>query len=251
MREGTGAMRRGWGGLLGFLFGLGLAAQAHAEPGFERAFRYELRAMGTYAGEAIFTIGKPEKVGARMLTPIQIDGFTAGVTKNFLDANTKSTTWVDKTWVPLRARTDQTIDKVNRVIKTSFETKKIEATDERSGKVFNKMKFNVPDRGFDLVSIFPWLMHQDLSPNARYSLPVFDGRRLYQVEVTVGIAREVQVPIGIRRGIPLKIKVTRGSYEREVELWLGADKERAPLKLVFKYGILGTVEASLVSERKG
>jgi hypothetical protein len=255
MRE-NGRLRVGGVGLgfwraLAALVLLGVGGSAMANPGFDRAYRYELRAMGTYAGEAVFSIGKPEEVGSRTLVPIQIDGFTAGITKNFVDAKTQSTTWVDKTWVPMRARSDQTIDRVKRVIKTSFERKKIAATDERDGKLFKKYDFNVADRGFDLVSIFAWLMHQDLSPSARYTVPVFDGRRIYQLDITVGIARELQVPIGIRRAIPLKIKVSRGDYKRDVELWIGADKERTPLKLVFKYGVIGTVEASLVSERKG
>lgn len=229
-----------------------IASSAHAEPAAEeRAYRYELRALGAYAGEAVFQIGKPETVGKRELTPIRIDGFTAGLTASFLDAKTSSTTWVDTSWLPVRSRTDQTINKISRILKVSFEPQKVTGTDERGGKLFNRIDLKPDKTNLDLVSIFPWLMNADLSPRARHSVLVFDGRRLYNVEVHVGMASEVHVPIGMRRAIPLKIKVSRGDYKREMELWISADKERAPLKFVFKYGMVGTVEAQLVGEKKG
>jgi len=224
---------------------------AKADKEVERAYRYELRALGAYAGEAIFQVGVEEDVGKRTLRPIRIDAHTSGLAANFLDAKTMSTTWVDKTWMPVRARWDQVLDKVKRVVKASFESKKVKGTDDRDGKLFAKIDLDTSARGLDLVSVFSWLMHADLSPGAKYDIPVFDGRRIYDLAVTVGIAKELQVPVGFRQAIPLTIKVTRGEYKREVELWLSAEKDRTPLKLVFKYGMLGTVEASLVGEKKG
>lgn len=233
---------------------LALPSAAQAEPTSEPAevaYRYELRALGAYAGEATFAIGVPEKVGKRDLRPVRIDGFTAGLTASFIDAKTSSTTWVDDAWLPVRSRSDQLLDRVKRVLKVSFDGKKVKGTDERDGKLFNKFDLE-PDRiGLDLVSIFPWLMNADLSPGARHAVTVFDGRRLYSVDVTVGTASEVHVPIGMRRAVPLRIKVSRGEYKRDMELWLAADKERAPLKFVFKYGLVGTVEAQLVGQKKG
>jgi hypothetical protein len=229
---------------------------AHAEPASkstaeERAYRYELRALGAYAGEAVFEIGKAEAVGKRELIPLRIDAFTAGLTASLLDARTASTTWVDTSWLPIRSRSDQVINKEKRTLKVSFEAKKLHGTDERDGKLFNKIDLVTDKHGLDLVSIFGWLMNADLSPAARHSVAVFDGRRLYNVDVSVGAATEVHVPIGMRRAIPLKIKVSRGTYKREMELWMSADKDRAPLKFVFKYGVVGTVEAWLVGEKKG
>lgn len=229
-----------------------MGLSARAEPAAsERAYRYELRALGAYAGEAVFAFGKAETVGKRELTPIRIDGFTAGLTASFLDAKTTSTTWVDTSWLPVRSRSDQVINKGKRTLKVSFEPTRVHGTDERDGKLFNKIDIKPDKTNLDLVSIFPWLMHADLSPRSKHSVLVFDGRRLYNVDVTVGIASEVHVPIGLRRAIPLKIKVHRGEYKRDMELWLSADKDRTPLKFVFKYGVVGTVEAQLVGEKKG
>lgn len=230
-----------------------LSSVAHAEPAapVERAFRYELRALGAYAGEAVFAIGKPETVGKRELVPVRIDGFTAGLTASFVDAKTSSTTWVDALWLPVRSRTDQVVNKEKRVLKVGFDPAKLHGTDERNGKLFNKFDMRLEKTTLDLISVFPWLMQADLSPRMKHSVHVFDGRRLYDVDISVGIASELHVPVGMRRAIPLKIKVTRGEYKRDMELWISADKERAPLKFVFKYGVVGTVEAQLVGEKKG
>lgn len=220
-----------------------------APPDGERAYRYELRALGTYAGEAIFTIGAEEEVGKRTLRPVRIDAHTSGLAANFLDAKTRSTAWVSQTWLPMRVRWDQTIDGVERVVKASFDRKGVKATDEKKGKV-DKYDLKTPSHGHDLVSIFAWLMQADLSPGSTYELPVFDGKRIYNVKVTAGVAKEIQVPVGFRQAIPLKIHISRGEYKRDMELWLSAEKDRVPLKLIFKYGLIGTVEASLVGERK-
>ena len=226
------------------------ASSALAEaPTGERAYRFELRALGTYAGEAIFSIGAEEKVGKRMLRPVRIDAHTAGLAANFLAGQTNSTAWVNQTWLPVRVRWDQTINKVQRVVKASFDNKSVKGSDEKNGKA-QKIDLQTAQHGLDLVSVFSWLMQADLSPGATYDLPVFDGSRIYNVSVTAGVAKEIQVPVGFRKAIPLKVVVTRGEYKREMELWFSAEKDRTPLRLVFKYGLIGTVEASLVGEKK-
>lgn len=240
-------MQRFAGVLIGML-ALAWPASAMAQDG-ESAFRYELRALGTYAGEATLSIGKTEQVGKRTLRPVRIDAFTAGLAANFLSGKTSSVAWVNQMWMPIRARWDQTIDGVKRVVKASFDSRSVKSTDEKNGRV-EKFDLATPDRGHDLVSIFTWLMHADLDPGRRYEIPVFDGRRIYTVTVEAGVAKEIQVPVGFRKGIPLKIHVQRGDYKRDMELWLSAEKDRTPLRMVFKYGLIGTIEASLVGERK-
>lgn len=234
------------------VLGLGVlsASSALAEvPDKERAYRFELRALGTYAGEAVFSIGTEEMVGKRKLRAVRIDAHTAGLAANFLAGQTQSVVYVNAAWLPIKVRWDQTINNVKRIVKATFETRKIKATDEKDGKP-EKIELATPQHALDLVSVFPWLMQAELSPGMKYEIPVFDGRRLYNVSVTAGIAKEIQVPVGFRNAIPLKIVVTRGEYKREMDLWLSAEKDRTPLRMVFKYGLIGTVEASLVGEKK-
>ena len=237
-------------GMLGIASVAWSTSATAAEPKGERAYRYELRALGTYAGEAIFAIGAEETVGRRTLRPVRIDAHTAGLAANFLSGQTRSTSWVNLAWLPVRVRWDQVIDGVKRIVKASFDATSVKGTDERNGKVAVRVNLKTAQHGLDLVSVFSWLMNADLSPGNRFEIPVFDGHWMYQVAVTTGIAKEIQLPVGFRNAIPLEIKVTRGAYKRDMELWISAEKDRAPLRLVFKYGLIGTVEASLVGEKK-
>jgi hypothetical protein len=222
---------------------------AMAEP--QRSLRYELKALGAGAGEAVLIVGSPEKVGKQMLRPIRIDARTEGLAANFLKADSVATTWVDERWLPIRSRWDQVIDGLRRVIKGSFSAKGVAGSEERNGKPFEKHDHQLGKHPLDLVSIFTWIMHQKLEPGLRFSMPVFDGRRIYQVDIQVGVIGEILLPIGHRRAIPLAVTISRGSYRRQAELWVSAEKEAVPLKVVFKYGLIGTVEAMLASERRG
>jgi len=242
--------------LLGVSLSLGLverAAQADdgGKASEQRALRYELRAMGANAGEAVLLVGAPETIGKTVLRPVRIDARTDGVAANFLRADSIATTWVDSRWLPIRSRWDQTIDGIRRVIKGSYSKKGVAGSEDRDGKPFQKHDHQVGQHPLDLVSIWTWLMHQTLEPGMTFTIPVFDGRRIYTVDLRVGIVTELLLPIGQRKGIPIKATITRGNYKRDAELWLSSGRERSPLKVVFKYGLLGTVEASLVSEKKG
>ncbi len=234
----------------------GSAASALATSGSDdkasaRAFRYELRALGARAGEAVLFIGAEKKVGGRELRKVRIDARTEGMAAKFVQTETASTTWVDRLWLPVRARWDVALNEVERIYKATFDGRHIKGTDERGGKVFKKHDYRLAKRGADIISIFPWIMQQDMTPGTEYAIEVFDGRRVYELSFTVGSATEIHVPLGLRKAIPLKGTVRRGdAYKRDLTLWLSAEADRAPLKLSFKYGLLGSVDALLVGHRK-
>lgn len=235
---------------LALLAAVATSAGAAPEVG-SRTFRYELRALGAKAGEAVLFIGDETKIGKETLRPVRIDARTEGLAAQVMKTETSSTSWVDHVWLPVRARWEIVLDAVRRVYKTTFEGRRVKGTDTREGKVFAKNDFTLRQRGADIVSIFPWIMAQDMSPGTQYAIELYDGRMIYEVSFTVGTARDLHLPIGIRKAIPLRGKVRRGNvYTREVELWVAADADRALYKLVFKYGLLGEVEAVLVGERR-
>ncbi|MFO0750177.1 MAG: DUF3108 domain-containing protein [Myxococcota bacterium] len=222
---------------------------ALAEEG-EHGWKYELHALGSKAGEAVVVIGVEEAVGRARVRPIRIDAHTEGFATNFLDATSMATTWVDQSWLPVRSRWDQRFDKVSRVIKATYTPKGVTGTDERDGKIFESPNWQIGQHPMDVVSVFAYLARAELSPGNRFEIPVFDGRRIYTVSGTVGVAKEIQLPVGFRKAIPLRATVTRGEYKRNIELWISAEKDRTPLKLVFKYGLLGEVEALFVGDYK-
>jgi len=152
--------------------------------------------------------------------------------------------------MPLRARWDQVFDKEKRVVKATYNSKGVKGTDERDGKLFESPDWKLGMRPLDVVSVFTWLRTQDMSPGNKFEIPVFDGRRIYTVTGTVGVAKEIQLPNGFRKAVPIRATVVRGTYKRDIEVWLSADKEKTPLKMVFKYGLLGTVDALFVGDVK-
>lgn len=237
-------------GLALALLGPSTAALADDDPTGSQAFKYELRALGAKAGEAVLLIGDLEEVGKDKLRPIRIDARTEGLAAKVMETVSASTTWVDGLWLPVRARWDIAINHVKRVYKTTFAGKKVSGTDERDGKLFAKNDFVIAQRGTDIVSVFGWIMNQDMTPGTRYAIQVYDGRRIYDLRLDVGAATEITLPIGIRKAIPIKGRITRGEYKRDVTMWLAATKDRAPLKLSFSYGLLGSIDAVLVSQRK-
>jgi len=215
------------------------------------AFRYELRALGTRAGEAVFHIGNAREVAKRSLRPVRIDARTEGLAARLLRTEAVSTTWVDAAWLPVRARWDIELDRVKRIYRTTYNGRRITGTDTRNGAVFKHNDFTLRQRGADIISIFPWVMNQDMTPGTRYAIEIFDGRRVYDLEFTVGTASELSLPVGLRQAIPLTGVVTRGNeFRRELTLWLSAEPDRTPLKLSFNYGLLGNVEAILVGQRR-
>lgn len=241
-------MRSVLSSILTVTFLASLSGAALAQDTGERGWRYELRAMGAKAGEAILVIGPQEKVGTTDLRAIRIDAYTEGMAKNFLDATSVATTWVDLSWLPVRARWDQVIDKQKRVVKASFTGKGVKGTDERDGKLFESPDWTIGRPPQDVVSVFTWLARQEMSPGNKFEIPVFDGRRIYTVNAQVGVAKEIQLPVGFRRAIPIRATVVRGEYKRNIELWVSAERDRTPLKMVFKYGLLGEVEALFVGD---
>ncbi len=217
----------------------------------ERAYRYKLKALGANAGEVVMTIKPQEKVGNKKVRALQMNARTEGLAAKILKTNTASTSWVDDRWLPVRARWETTTNGVKRLVKTKYANKVLTSVDERDGKVFAKPRHRTKYRPADLISIFPWLMQQDMSPGTEYAIDVFDGRRIYRLDITVGTAKDIHLPIGIRKAIELRAKVSRGSYKREMKLWISADEDRTPYKLSFKYGLLGKVEATIVGTKKG
>lgn len=229
----------------------GSAATAIASEGGERTFRYELRALGQKAGEAVLFIGDETRIGKQQLRPVRIDARTEGLAATLLKTEAVTTSWVDRLWLPVRARWDIALDEVKRVYRTTYEGKRVKGTDSRGGEVFKTNDYTTRQRGSDIISIFPWIMQQDMTPGTTYVIEVFDGRRMYDLAITVGMAADIHLPVGLRKAIPLRGRVSRGdAYSRDVEFWISAEEDRTPLRLVFKYGMLGVVEAVLVGQRK-
>jgi hypothetical protein len=216
-----------------------------------RTFRFALRALGTSAGEATLAIGPGEKVGDLPLRAVRVDARTEGLAARFLKAESVATTWVDARWLPVRARWDQVIDGETRVYRSRFDARGVKGTEVRGQRAPIAHAHALDRHPLDLVSLFAWLLAQPLRPGLQLEVPVFDGRRMFQVSLRVGSPAELFLPVGQRVGLPLAVTIRRGTFRRTAEIWVSDGPVPVPLKLAFRYGLIGAVEALLTEVRAG
>ncbi len=224
-------------------------AAARVDATESRSYRYQLKALGGHVGEAILTVGATEKIGGKRLRAVSMEARTEGFAATVFKTQTSSTSWVDEVWLPIRARWDAMIPTGKRLVKARYDGRKLDGEDFRDGKLKHKLKRTLPKRTNDLLSIFPWLAHGPLEPGRKFETSVYDGIRIYNLSAVVGAPEQVTVPAGVRTAWPIRIAVTRGKYKRDLTYWVGTE-DRTPYKLLFDFGLLGSVEALLVSEKR-
>ncbi len=228
--------------------GLGPSATSPAAS-FARSFRYEVRAMGAHVGQAVLRFGAPELRGAELLRAVTIEARTEGIGARLFKTETTSTSWVDEAWLPVAGRWNAEIPTGKRLVKVVYEGHRVRGQDLRDGKLKHKLDRVLPLRSLDLVSAFGWLCQIDLEAGTKAMLPLYDGIRIYRLDVTVGDLAEVHIPAGARKAVPVHLTVSRGTFRKELTYWLDP-VDRTPYKLSFRYGVLGSVDAVLLDARR-
>jgi hypothetical protein len=221
------------------------AFAAGPSPADVHTFRYELRALGSPAGEAVLTLGAEKSVQGKELRPVRLEAKTAGFAAKVFKAITDATTWVDAKGLPVLGAWESETSKGRSKGSSRFDGTRLEADHTTNGKS-KKVKAKLADRAVDAVSAFAWALGLDLREGESAKRPLFDGKRLFEIEVKAGKAESVTVPAGVREAVPLLVTVTRKGFERRLVYWVGKD-DKVPYKLRFEYGHLGAVEALLVA----
>lgn len=216
---------------------------------FARSFRYDVRALGAHVGQAVLRFGTPEVMGGELLRAVTIEARTEGIGARVFKTETTSTSWVDEQWLPVAGRWDAELPTGKRLVKVIYEGHRVRGQDLRDGKPKHEMNRLLPLRSLDLVSAFGWLARLDLKAGTKAMLPLYDGIRIYRMDVRVGDLAEVRIPAGTRKAVPVHLTVSRGSFRKELTYWLDP-VDRTPYKLSFSYGVLGSVDAVLLDARR-
>lgn len=225
------------------------AASTAPDDQVERAYRFELRAMGAKAGDAVLTIGALGPVGEKVLRPVRLEGRTTGVAARLFGFAADATSWLDGAWFPVAAGWKGDTDAAKRRVKATFPGNHTRGEYRKNGKLLYRVDVGHEVRPLDAVSAFAWLLHAELEPGAVLDRPLYDGRKIYRFEARVGEPREIAIPMGVRNAWPVKIRISREDFERRVTYWVGVE-DRLPCKFVFDYGLLGRIEAILTSKRE-
>ncbi|MGM0577876.1 MAG: DUF3108 domain-containing protein [Myxococcota bacterium] len=237
--------------LVASLSAAALARVTAVEPddGVERAYRYELRALGNAAGEAVLTIGPRKRVAGKYLRAVRLEGRTRGFAAKVFEAVADGTTWLDDAWLPVAAGWRTRTDTGKSRVKATYPGNRTRGEYRKNGELKRRIDEAHDVRPLDIVSAFAWLLRTDLEADASWDRPLFDGRKIYRFQAKVGDPKEIAVPLGVRKAWPVHVKVSREDFSRRLTYWVGVD-DRVPYKLVFHYGLLGEVEARLTSKRE-
>ncbi|MGD0883772.1 MAG: DUF3108 domain-containing protein [Thermodesulfovibrionales bacterium] len=111
-----------------------------------------------------------------------------------------------------------------------------------------KKAFDVPSVVFDPLSSFFHLRTRDLEVGKSVYVPVFDNRKIQDVEVQVLRKEKVEVPAGEFNTVVVRPLIkSEGIFERKgtINIWLTDDEKRIPVKLKTKVKV-GSITAYLV-----
>ena len=212
-------------------------------------FRYQLKALGALAGDAVLTVSPLSSVGAAQVRRVRLEAKTAGVAGRLYKAMGDGTTVVDSALRPLRMKWRSIIRDYPRDAELSFTKRGVEGTYRHRDKFVLSIDEKTEGWPLDAISAYLWLPQQRLIPGARYTRPFFDGRRVGTLSARVGETRSIQVPAGLREVIAMDIVATTKRRERKVTFWIGLS-DRVLYRIEVSHGILGTVQADLVGQRR-
>jgi hypothetical protein len=111
-----------------------------------------------------------------------------------------------------------------------------------------KKSFDIPSVVFDPLSSFYHLRTRDLAVGKSVFIPVFDSKKVRDVEIQVLRKEKVKVPAGEFNTVVVKPLIkSEGIFYRkgEISIWLTDDDKRIPVKLKTEVKI-GSVIAHLV-----
>lgn len=111
-----------------------------------------------------------------------------------------------------------------------------------------KKEFDVPAVIYDPLSAFYQVRNMDLEVGSSVYVPVFDSKKVWNVEVKVLKRERVKVPMGTFDTLKIKpLMESEGIFSRkgEIYIWVTDDDKKMPVKLNSKVAV-GSINAVLV-----
>ncbi len=214
------------------------------------SFRYELRALGALAGEAVLTVSPPRQLGDEAVRHVRLEARTSGVAGRVYSAMGDGTTIVDADYRALRMKWRSTLRGVPRDAELSFHDEGLKGTYRHRDRFALALDEVTKGRPLDAISAYLWLPQQALIAGHTYTRSFFDGRRVGTLTAEVGTPRSIQVPVGLREVVPMEIVVKTRAKPRRVTFWVGV-KDRVLYRIEVSHRVLGRVRADLVAQRRG
>lgn len=127
--------------------------------------------------------------------------------------------------------------------------------DQDAGKVMHidhlkkeRLEFDVPDRIYDPLSAFYQVRTMELTVGNSVYVPVFDSKKVWNLEVKVLRKERLKTPVGTFDTIVIKpLMKSEGIFKKkgDIYIWLTDDEKRIPVLVKSKIAV-GSIDAVLV-----
>jgi len=215
--------------VLSALAGLTAIAHAKAKPfASERSYTFDIRVGSLSLGKATLDIEKKQRKKRRIRVHAKINLLGGGA----MGVSTKSTTWVDNSWKPIRSKWNWQNFGKKRHVDAKYGAKSFDGRIFFGPKLHKRMSGktrNRKQRINDLISVVPWLMNQRIRTGRILRTRAYTGLQIYRITGKVGKIESLTV-MGLKRRVyPVHINAVRPGKTRRMTRWLDA-KSRAPCK---------------------
>jgi hypothetical protein len=202
----------------------GLAANAHAKAkpfASERSYTFDIRVGSLSLGKATLEIEKKQRKKRRIRVHAKINLLGGGA----MGVSTKSTTWVDNSWKPIRSKWNWQSFGKKRHVDAKYGAKFFDGRIFFGPKLHKRMSGKTrtsKQRINDLISVVPWLMNQRIRTGRILRTRAYTGLQIYRITAKVGKIETLTVMGLERRVYPMYITAVRPGKTRRMTLWLDA-----------------------------
>lgn len=205
---------------------------------------YDLIWFGIKAGDGALEVAQEDNNMVRMLS------------------TAKSADWVNEIY-PVEDRVTSIAENKKPMVALNYKLKNREGKRVRDKEVIfersvNKAKainhhnpeteeFHVPEVVYDPLTAFYAVRSMELTVGKSAFLPVFDSKRIYELEIEVLRKEQIRVPAGIFNTIVIRpVMKSEGIFlsKGAIYIWLSDDAKKIPIKMKTKVAV-GSVNAVL------
>lgn len=208
---------------------------------------FDLSWIGIYAGKAVLTV---EKIDGKYFIKSRVD--SADYISTFYKVEDTAQSIVDASGGVFgypdnyRLKTREGRHRKNKEVVFDRKQKKAVFIDHRENE---KKEFDLTGDVYDPISAFYSVRTMDLQVGTPVSVPMFDSKKMWTVEVEVIRKEKVEVPAGKFDTIVIRPKLqSEGIFKRsgDIFIWLTDDEKKIPV-LVQTEAPIGHITGELTS----
>lgn len=211
-----------------------------AKPAKALEITFEVRVRDSRIGSGKLLVGPRTGEGRKAQRLLQLTGQTEALLGAIYQGVLLAHSWVDASWLPQAARWDSQLAGRKSFTQAVLAGGRVIALFERQGRGMIPQDRMVTGVLLDPVSLVPWLMQQKAKAGQTWTLAMFTGADVCQLDVAVKPVESIQVAGKALDVLKLEAAFSKCRMQRSFTLWLGA-RDQSPQRLVLHDRILGDI----------